>query len=318
MRILIYGAGALGQAVGCMLAAGGHRVDLILRERFQQAIRKDGLAVTGIFGEYRVASEAIGLYTDIDSVLAERYDFAIITTKSYDTAVAVDALNRIASQTFIAVSMQNGCGNLELIVDHFGLKRSLGARVITGFEIHHPGLVKITVTADDAHIGGYQEGEIPATAKQLAKAIKDAGLPCQATGYVRRDLFAKLLYNSALNPLGAILGVHYGALGDDPDTRQIMDRVINETFAIIAAMGETTPWRSAEEYRAVFYSTQLPVTYQHRPSMLQDIENSKPTEVAAFTGYIADQGRRYKVPTPNCDLLSGLVRFKERQARQKR
>ena len=316
MRVLVYGAGALGQAVGCMLAAAGNQVDLILRERFQQAIRKDGLAVIGIFGEYRVAPEAIGLYTDIDSVLAEIYDFAIITTKSYDTAVAVVDLNWIVSQTFTAVSMQNGCGNLELIIDHFGLNRSLGARVITGFEIQHPGLIKITVTADDVHIGGYQEGEIPAPAQQFAKAINDAGLPCQATGYVRRDLFAKLLYNSALNPLGAILGVHYGALGDDPDTRQIMDRVIDETFGVIEAMGETTPWRIAEEYRAFFYSTQLPVTYEHRPSMLQDIENSKPTEVAAFTGYISEQGSRYNVPTPNCDLLSALVRFKERQARK--
>ena len=96
-----------------------------------------------------------------------------------------------------------------------------------------------------------------------------------------------------------------------------MDRVIDETFGVIEAMGETTPWHTAEEYRAFFYSTQLPVTYEHRPSMLQDIENCKPTEVAAFTGYISDQGRRYNVSTPNCDLLSGLVRFKERQAGRK-
>jgi len=316
VRVLVYGAGALGQAVGCMLAAAGNQVDLILRDRFLQAIRRNGLAVIGIFGDFRVNADGIGLHTGIASVLVERYDFAIITTKSYDTAVAIADLNRIVSQTFTAVSMQNGCGNLELIVDHFGLNRSLGARVITGFEIQHPGLVKITVTADDLHIGGYQEGDIPAPAQQLAKAINGAGLPCQTTGYVRRDLFAKLLYNSALNPLGAILEVHYGALGDDPDTRQIMDRVIDETFAVIEAMGETTPWRTAEEYRAFFYATQLPVTYEHRPSMLQDIENSKPTEVAAFTGYISVQGSRYNVPTPNCDLLSALVRFKERQAGQ--
>jgi 2-dehydropantoate 2-reductase len=317
VRILIYGAGALGQAVGCLLAAGGHRVDLILRERFRQAIRTDGLAVTGIFGEYRIASETIDLYTDIESVLAESYDFAIITTKSYDTAVAIADLDRIVDQTFTAVTMQNGCGNLELIVDHFGLQRSIGARVITGFEIQHPGLVKITVTADDVHIGGYREGKVPDTAKQLAKAINDSGLPCQATGYVRRDLFAKLLYNSALNPLGAILGVHYGALGDDPDTRLIMDRVIDEAFCVIEAMGETTPWRTAEQYRAFFYSTQLPITYEHRPSMLQDIENSKPTEIDAFTGYLSEQGRKYNVSTPYCDLLSGLVRFKERQVQKK-
>ena len=222
MRILIYGAGALGQAVGCMLAAGGNRVDLILRERFRQAIRKDGLAVTGIFGEYRVASEAIGLYTDIENVLEKSYDFGVITTKSYDTAVAVADLGRIVSQIFTAVSMQNGCGNLELIVDHFGLNRSLGARVITGFEITHPGLVKITVTADHIHIGGYQEGEISPAAQQLATAINDAGLPCLATGFVRRDLVCQTSLQQrpespGRNPRGALrrLGRRSGHQADN-------------------------------------------------------------------------------------------------------
>ena len=316
MRVLVYGAGALGQAVGCMLAVAGNQVDLVLRHRFAQAIRRDGLAVTGIFGDYRVPADGIGLHVDLDGVLAETFDFAIITTKSYDTAAAVADLARIGSQSFTVVSMQNGCGNLEQIVDCFGPERSLGARVITGFEIQRPGLVKITVTADDVHIGGYQEGKIPAAAAQLAAAIDGAGLPCQANAAVRRDLFAKLLYNSALNPLGAILGVHYGALGDDLDSRLIMDRVIDEAFAVISAMGETTPWPTAEEYRRFFYTIQLPATYDHRPSMLQDIENGKPTEVAAFTGYLSAQGSRHRVPTPNCDLLSALVRFKEHQARK--
>ena len=316
MRILVYGAGALGQAVGCMLAAAGIQVDLVLRRRFAQAIRRDGLSVTGIFGDFRIQADEIGLHVDLDSLLAETFDFAIITTKSYDTATAVADLARISNQSFTVVSMQNGCGNLEQIVDCFGLERSLGARVITGFEIQRPGLVKITVTADDVHIGGYEEGKIPASAEKLAAAINGAGLLCLATPTVRRDLFAKLLYNSALNPLGAILGVHYGVLGDDPDTRLIMDRVIEEAFAVIAAMGETTHWPTAEEYRQFFYTTQLPATYDHRPSMLQDIENGKPTEIAAFTGYLSDQGRKHRVPTPNCDLLSALVRFKERQRRK--
>jgi len=298
-----------------MLAVAGNQVDLVLRDRFAQAIQRDGLAVTGIFGDFRVPADGIGLHVELDSVLAEPFDFIIITTKSYDTAAAVADLVRINNQSFTVVSMQNGCGNLEQIVDCFGLERSLGARVITGFEIQRPGLVKITVTADAVHIGGYEEGKIPSTAAQLAAAINGVGLPCKATPTLRRDLFAKLLYNSALNPLGAILGVHYGALGDDPDSRLIMDRVIDEAFTVFKAMGETTHWPSAEEYRRFFYTTQLPATYDHRPSMLQDIENGKPTEVAAFTGYLSDQGSRHRVPTPNCDLLSALVRFKERQPR---
>ena len=312
MNILIFGAGAVGQAAGCMLAADGQSVDLITRERFVKALRIKGLAVTGIFGGYSIEPDNIGLYPCIEHVVDNKYDYALITTKSYDTETAVTELKKIRTQEFTTVSMQNGCGNLEIVVEHFREARSLGARVITGFEIEHPGLIRITVTADDIHIGGFSEGTIPGSAPPLADAINNAGLPCVVTPFIKRDLFAKLLYNCALNPLGAALGVHYGALGDDPGACKIMNRIICEVFAVIEAMEAKTHWDSAEEYQAFFYEQQIPATYHHRPSMLQDLEMRKRTEVEALTGYVSFQGRKYNVPTPVCDTLSDIIRFKER------
>jgi len=312
MRILIFGAGAVGQAVGCMLAADGHDVHLIVRGRFVEPIRSGGLSVTGIFGDFHAVPRKLGVYSRIEEVRGNPYDFALVTTKSYDTGRAVEALGKIEIQDFTVVSLQNGCGNLETIVERFGEGRSLGGRVITGFEIESPGVVRITVTADDIHIGGCREGEIPETAEIIARAIDDSGLPCVATPFIRRDLFAKLLYNCALNPLGAALGVHYGALGDDPGTREIMNAVIDEVFAVIRAMGGKTHWESAEEYRSHFYGKQIPATYNHRSSMLQDLERGKRTEVDALTGYVSAQGRRFGVPTPVCDTLTEIIRFRER------
>ena len=311
MQILIFGAGAVGQAVGCMLAAGGHNVDLIVRERFTETLRAHGLAVTGIFGDYKVESGNIGAYSNITGVIRNRYDYVLITTKSYDTGAAVTELEKITTRDFTIISMQNGCGNLETIIGRFGEARSLGARIITGFEIESPGLVRITVSADDIHIGGFEEGSIPSTAPPIAEAITNAGLPCVTTLFIKRDLFAKLLYNCALNPLGAALGVHYGALGDDTGTREIMNTVIREVFTVIEAMGEKTHWEHAEGYQAFFYEKQIPATYNHRPSMLQDLEMGKRTEVEALTGYVSSQGRQYGVLTPVCDTLSNIIRFKE-------
>ncbi|MHB9028478.1 MAG: ketopantoate reductase family protein [Candidatus Latescibacterota bacterium] len=312
MRILVFGAGALGQAVGCLLAADGHTVDLILRERFREAILHEGLAVTGIFGDFRVTPDRIGAHSSIDAVRDRGFDYALVTVKSYDTAAASDALATLADQSFTAVSLQNGCGNLEILLNRFGSNRTLAARVITGFEIGRPGLVGITVTADAIHIGGPASGEIPQSAVRLANAINHSGLPCATTPHIDRDLLAKLLYNSALNPLGAILGVHYGALGDNPHSREIMNRVIGEVFAVIRARGARTHWETPEEYENFFYSQQIPATYHHRSSMLQDLEAGKRTEVEALTGYVSTQGRLHGVPTQVCDTLSDLVRFRER------
>jgi len=317
MRILIYGAGAVGQALGCMLAAAGEQVSLILRPRFLEAIRRQGLSVKGIFGSYHVSAHDISLYVGVSDIPRDsRFDYIIITTKAYDTLRAAEALSVLPDQNFIAVSMQNGCGNLETILSFFGEQRSLAARVITGFEIAEPALVTITVTADAVQIGGNEDGAVPESAARLAEAIDRAGLPCRSTPHVRQHLFAKLLYNCALNPLGAILGVHYGALGENRDTREIMKRVITETFAVIEAMQAKTLWQRPEEYLDFFYNKQIPATFNHRPSMLQDLEAGKPTEVEALTGYVSIKGKEFDIVTPVCDTLSALIRFREGQPKQ--
>jgi 2-dehydropantoate 2-reductase len=316
MRLLIYGAGALGQAIGCMLAADGHQVDLLLRPRFLETLHSSGLAVTGLFGEYRVPPGQIGLLTSLKKRNGSDYDAVLLTTKTYDTDSAITDIAGLSQCYCPVVSLQNGCGNLEKLEERLGRERSLAARVITGFEIERPGLVRITVSADAVHVGGCVRGVIPPAAKRLADALTHAGLPSVAVADVYQSLFAKLLYNCALNPLGAVLGVHYGALAESDETRMIMDRVIEETFTVIATMGGSTPWEDTAGYRKVFYGQLVPATYHHRPSMLQDLENNKPTEVEAMVGYVAARGRKYGVPTPCCDLLAALVRFKEQQAFQ--
>ncbi len=312
MNILFYGAGALGQALGAMLAAAGHQVDLLLRPRFLEPIRTSGLRVTGIFGDFTAPPANCHPLASLGESRGP-YDYVLLTTKAYDTEAAVADIATLGERAGVVVSMQNGCGNVERVVAAFGPERSLGARVITGFALSAPGVANITVCADAIHVGPSGGTVIPATAARLAEALAAAGHPTVAVPDINPSLFAKLLYNCALNPLGAILGVHYGLLGEREETRRIMDKVMDETFAVIDALGGRTPWASAAAYREVFYTTLLPVTYNHRASMLQDVENGKPTEVDALVGYVVSQGRRLGVATPTCELLTELVRFKEAQ-----
>ena len=313
MNFLIFGAGALGQAIGCMLATAGHHVDFILRPRFIEVISRDGLKVSGILGDFSAPKENFNMLPGIGQA-DKLYDYVLITTKAYDTATAIGDIATLGERAAVVVSMQNGCGNVELVQRRFGRDRSLGARVITGFAINRPGRIAITVSADAIHVGGSTPGTFPESARLLAEVINMAGHPALAVADIHQSLFAKLLYNCALNPLGAILGVHYGALAERPETRQVMDRVIDETFAVITALGGNTPWPDAESYKEVFYRTLVPATYHHRASMLQDLEHGKPTEVDALVGYVGKQGKRLNLPTPACDLLTALMKFKEAEA----
>jgi 2-dehydropantoate 2-reductase len=310
MNFLIFGAGALGQAIGCMLAADGHHVDFILRPRFIEQISRDGLMVTGILGDFSAPGENFTMLQGIGQAV-KHYDYVLLTTKAYDTAVAIRDIATLGDRAAVVVSMQNGCGNVELVESRFGREKSLGARVITGFAINRPGRITITVSADAIHVGGSTPGTVPESARLLAGMINKAGHPALAVADIHQSLFAKLLYNCALNPLGAILGVHYGALAERLETRQVMNQVIDETFTVITALGGTTPWPNAESYKEVFYRTLVPATYHHRASMLQDLEHGKRTEVDALVGYVGEQGKRLQLPTPACDLLTALMKFKE-------
>lgn len=313
MNFLVYGAGALGQTFGCMLAAAGHKVDLLLRERFVEQIQVGGLRVSGILGEYAAAPGDMTLQTSIEQASGS-YDYVLVTTKSYDTPTAVQEIASLGDRASSVVTMQSGCGNLERLEAGIGPEKSLGARVITGFEILSPGNIEITVSADAIHIGGVNRGGAD-SARTLARLFSEAGHPAEAVADIHRSLFSKLLYNCTLSPLGAILGVHYGALAEKEETRKIMDAVIEEVFSVLKANRGRTFWNSAEEYRQFFYTSLIPATYNHRSSMLQDIENGKPTEVEALIGYVSSKGRFLDVSTPTCDLLADLVRFKEQQDR---
>ncbi|MCP3889076.1 MAG: hypothetical protein GY702_09430 [Desulfobulbaceae bacterium] len=96
-------------------------------------------------------------------------------------------------------------------------------------------------------------------------------------------------------------------------TTRIIDLVIDETFKVIAALGGKTPWPDSNTYKKTFYDTLIPATYNHRPSMLQDLENNKPTEVDALVGFVSSQGKQVALATPTCDLLVAMVKFKESQ-----
>src|SRR5262249_54088536 len=113
-----------------------------------------------------------------------------------------------------------------------------------------------------------------------------------------------------------LLGVPYGHLARDPDTRAVMDTVIDETFAVAEAEDVALAWPDAAAYRAGFYGRLVPTTAEHRPSMLRDLERGRPTEIDAINGHVAARGAVYGVPAPVNATLTRLIRARARQQSQ--
>ena len=313
-EILVAGAGALGSVVGGLLAAAGWPVTLLGRAAHMEAIGASGLAIDGLFGTHRV--RGLGCATD-PTRLDGPYAAVFLTVKAYDTAAMAAAVApRLARDGFL-LSLQNGLGNVEAAERAVGGERVLGARVIFGSELVAPGHARVTVYADPVLIGSPDPGDTRRrdAAARWAAELSAAGIPAKLTGALMAELWAKVLYNAALNPLGALLGVRYGDLPADRDTRMIMDAVIEEAFAVARAEGVELAWPDAAAYRDVFYGRLVPSTAAHRSSMLQDIERGRPTEIDAINGQVAARGAVHGVPTPVNATLARLIRARTRLGR---
>jgi 2-dehydropantoate 2-reductase len=120
-----------------------------------------------------------------------------------------------------------------------------------------------------------------------------------------------MLYNCALNPLGAILDVPYGALADNSLTKVLMNAIIEEIFRVIAASGYRTHWQSPADFLEVFYKRLVPDTAKHKSSTLQDILAHKKTEIDALNGAVIELARQHKIPVPYNLAVYNIVKFLE-------
>ena len=311
--VIVFGAGAVGLGLASALLAGENRVRIVARPETAAALRAHGLRRTGIFGDVHTAPERLGVATSLPELSSGGADFALVATKAFDSSAATRALaesSEVVGPETQLVLCQNGWGNAERFTAHFAPARVWNARVITGFRRLAPQHVDITVHAEPVHVGSLF-GEPPERVAPLCAALTRGGIPCEPSAQIAEDLWAKLLFNAVLNPLGAILGVSYGALAASEHTRSVMQVLAQETFTVMGAAGFRTHWPSATAWLHDFYARLLPPTAAHESSMLQDLRAGRRTEIDAITGAVALLAERHGVEAPVSASVLALVRFLE-------
>ena len=319
--ILIAGAGAIGLSVGAMLRRAGYPVTLLGRANHLHKIAQDGLHLSGLFGEHITDGFH---FASNPAQLRDPFDLIFLTVKSYDTEVIAEEIAHLLAPDGVVVSMQNGISNLDAIANRFDAARVLGCRVMIGAQLISLGAVEVTVFGEPLAIGpdASKQREHPAQllerAREVAVTLTGAGIATDACEDVTPFLWMKLFYNAALNPLGALLRLHYGALAADPDLRAIMNDVIEEAFAVATRLRVPLPFKTADEYRATFYEKLVPATFNHRPTMLYDLEQRGRTDIDEMNGKIVELAERHGLHAHTNRVLTGLIHARERMWRGNR
>ena len=208
-------------------------------------------------------------------------------------------------------------GNWEIIGKYYLEEQIIGGRVIYGAEIVEPGEVKISVIADDTLLGSpYKIEKTNEIAQKIVSDFNNAKLPARFEKEIESYLWAKVLYNNALNPLGAILSSKYGPMADFHPLKNMMFEIIKETYKIGTAKGIKFIFPSPEEYFDYFIKKQIPPTYNHFPSMYYDLKHRGKTEIDSLNGAVSKLGKEYGIPTPVNDLLTAEIKFMEEKSRK--
>ncbi len=307
MEIIIIGAGAMGCLFGAILSSVS-RVTLLERWEVQvSAIQEKGLVLEGLGGK----SETFDLPIVSDAKdLKTRADLAIVFTKSHMTFRAAEDAATVLKDTGLALTLQNGIGNVETLEGQVGPGRALAGVTSHGATLLGPGQVR--------HAG---EGPTilarPKTGAEriegVAAVFRRAGLETHLEENVERLIWGKLVVNAGINALAAILKVRNGVIGSEKACETVMAKAVSEAVAVAGRLGIGLPYDApVEQVRKVCEKTA-----GNRASMLQDILRGTPTEIESINGAIARKGLEVGIETPCNLLLAEIIRAMEATAKDR-
>jgi 2-dehydropantoate 2-reductase len=299
MRILVFGAGALGSVVGALLS-NHHDVHLVARPGHAQAIMEGGLSIDG------VVNDVFSLEAHLDLEGVPKPEIIFVTVKAYDTKATLDALTEMAGYARTVVSLQNGLTNLRLFRSALPEKAVMGVTSM-GATLVGPGEVLYAGKGGTAfgHLGGNQE-----KASEVADLFNEAGLNAITETDIEAELWMKGVINASINPLTAILGCHNGELLKDEGVLDVSLLACSEAAAVAKGIGIRLP--PGDPFMKV--KDVMRATAQNRSSMLQDLERGKRTEIDEISGEIVQRAGPIGIPVPVNRTLWTLVRGLERRA----
>lgn len=294
--ILIVGTGALACLFAARISATNVPVAMLgsWREGLQ-ALSEHGVVLRLADGQRRLYP----VLATTDPAEVGSVSQAIVLVKTWQTERVAKQLRHCLAREGVALTLQNGWGNREILSEHLGADRvALGVTTL-GATLLAPGEVR------QAGEGSISIAEHPRLAT-LINHLSKAGFTIEVSPNLDALLWGKLVINAAINPLTALLNVPNGELLRRPAARELMHRTAKEAATVAEALGIVLPYPDPIER----VEATAERTAENISSMLQDVRRGAPTEIDAICGAIVRFARQVGLPTPTLETLWYLVRAK--------
>lgn len=305
MRICMIGAGAMGGVYGGLLFRLGEDVTLIdVRPEAVEAIRRDGLRLGGVRGEHVIR---VPVSSGPEGVAPA--DLAIVFTDSNGTAGAAEVARRVLKPDGFAMTLQNGIGNVEVLVQALGASRVVAGVSMNSAASPEPGRSLYT-NADLTSIGEL-DGRDTARIREVARLLNAAGIETEIVADPIGYIWSKFVLNCGINALTAATGLRSGEMYRTPEVSALQDRVIDEILAVVARKGirlvDADPRGKIKHHCRLRYN---------KPSMMQHLEAGRRTEIDAINGALVREAKALGMQVPYNEAVVAIIKGLEKSRRQ--
>jgi 2-dehydropantoate 2-reductase len=299
-RVCIAGPGVIGSLFAAYLARVTDVSALTRREDHARALNEQGLRVSGR-GDFTSRVTAAVSPDDLPEP-----DLVIVASKGGDVERIAERLEGHWPEAML-MTVQNGIGADDIVASH-GDWRLLASVTFMSGTRHSDTHVEYVL--DTATWIGPSRGATPADARLVAGLIDSSGLKAEAFDDVRPAQWSKLIFNATVNTVAALTGLrhdpHFAQLDEEWALGRLVRDLMDEGKAVAAAAGVALgedPWDMN------VLATQR--GHRHYPSMLEDVDARRPTEVDMITGSLVREAHRLGVPVPLHEAMYRLVKAKE-------
>jgi 2-dehydropantoate 2-reductase len=320
LKILIFGAGAIGTYVGGSLMHHGHEVIFLERPGMVEPLQAAGLEIR--INERTISLPSPVVYSDLKKVLDQvSFDLAILAVKSYDTDDLIASWGEMKALIPPVLCLQNGVENEEKISRALGNERVLSGTVTTA--VGKPGLGKIVVEK----LRGIGIAAGSPLSQQIVNAMNEAGLKAHLMADAKGMKWSKMLTNLLANASSAILQMPPETIFSDRNLYKIEVLQIRETLAVMQKLNIPIIDLPGTPVRIMaFLMENLPSSLSRlimkqamargrggkMPSFFLDLQSGRnKSEVVFLNGAVArfayDSGLSAPINHKLCELLMGIV-----------
>jgi len=302
----IIGLGPVGSILAAHLAKSGQDIvaqDII--ESLLSKIEKEGLNISGIVE----LTAKIGKTASSVSKLSKfSPNIIFVATKACMLEKILPEIKKIYTPDMKIVSFQNGLDNEQFIANKLGIDTTYRVVINYAGNTISPGNVKMNWFQPPNFIGAYHKGKytIDETTKYIAKIMTDSGLKTEESSDIKGHVWEKTILNSALCSICAVTEQTMKEAMEYKYTRDLAVKILDEGLKVAKADG----YDFGKDALAKF-TLYLEKGGAHKPSMLIDVENKRPTEVDFMSGAIARYGEKCRIPTPVNSTFTGLLKMIE-------